>query len=61
MKTVGKIIIVTFSILDTTLTTWQLKIKEGKHIAWEEPNLKKQVNHVSCTLNVQPYDLFSFP
>ena len=41
-----------FSILDTAMTNFQLKVKEGMYIGWENPNLNKQVKYVQCTLTV---------
>jgi len=39
-----------FSILDTASSVYQLKIKEGLYIDWEQPELNKQVIHYSMTL-----------
>ena len=39
-----------FVILDHAPTSWQLKIKEGLHIKWENPPLNKQLKHVAVTL-----------
>ena len=39
-----------FSILDSALTNFQLKIKEALHIEWEQPALNKQLKHVNLTL-----------
>ena len=41
-----------FSILDTASTKFQLKLKEGMYIGWENPELNKQVKYVSSTLSV---------
>ena len=41
-----------FSILDTASTKFQLKLKEGMYIGWENPELNKQVKYVSSTLCV---------
>ena len=41
-----------FSILDYASTEWQLKLKEGLHISWENPDLNKQVKHVGKTLTL---------
>ena len=38
-----------FSILDTASTTYQLRIKDGMYIGWEEPSLNKRVKHLSST------------
>ena len=32
-----------FSVLDSTETEYQLKLKEGLYIAWENPSLNVQV------------------
>ena len=40
-----------FSILDTASTKFQLRLKEGMYIGWENPDLNKQVTHVSTTLS----------
>ena len=40
-----------FSILDSATSTYQLKIKEGLHIQWDDPILNKQVNHYKITIN----------
>ena len=39
-----------FSILDSAPTKWQLKLKEGLHISWENPNLNRQVKYVGQSL-----------
>lgn len=39
-----------FVILDNAPTQWQLKIKEGLHIKWENPPLNKQLKHVAVSL-----------
>ena len=41
-----------FSILDTASTKFQLRLKEGMYIGWENPDLNKQVTHVSTTLSI---------
>ena len=41
---------VCFSILDSALTSFQLKIKEALLIEWERPSLNKQIKHVDLTL-----------
>ena len=41
-----------FSILDYAPTQFQVKIKEGMYIAWEKPNLNKQLNHLATTLSI---------
>ena len=47
-----------FSILDTAPTTWQLKLKEGLYIGWENPSLNKQVKYVACGLTLKKKILF---
>ena len=39
-----------FSIIDSSTSQYQLKIKEGLHIEWEKPILNKQVGHYNITL-----------
>ena len=41
-----------FTILDTASTKWQLKLKEGLYIGWENPTLNKQVKYVTSSLSV---------
>ena len=41
-----------FSILDSAPTKWQLKLKEGLHISWENPNLNRQVKYVGKSLSL---------
>ena len=41
-----------FSILDTASTKFQLRLKGGMYIGWENPDLNKQVAHVSTTLSI---------
>ena len=41
-----------FSILDTATTMYQLKIKEGMYIGWENPDLNRQVKYIRCSLTV---------
>ena len=41
-----------FVVLDQAPTQWQLKIKEGLHIEWENPCLNKQLKQVLITLVV---------
>ena len=41
-----------FSILDTASTHFQLKLKEGLYINWENPDLNRQVKSVSSTLTL---------
>ena len=39
-----------FSILDSAHTQWQLKLKDGLYIGWENPDLNKQVKYIGKTL-----------
>jgi len=39
-----------FSIIDSTPTVFQLKIKEALHIEWERPPLNKQLKHLNLSL-----------
>ena len=41
-----------FPILDYTPTQFQIKIKEGIDIDWQNPNLNKKLNHLATTLSV---------
>lgn len=41
-----------FTILDTASRKWQLKLKEGLYIGWDNPNLNKQVKYVNKTLTI---------
>ena len=41
-----------FSVLDTANTKFQLKVKEGMYIGWENPDVNKQVKYVKCSLIV---------
>ena len=41
-----------FSVLDTASTKFQLKLKEGMYIGWENPDLNNQVKYISSTLSV---------
>ena len=41
-----------FSILDTATTQFQLKVKEGMYIGWENPDLNKQVKYLKFSLTV---------
>ena len=38
--------------LDSAITKYQTKLKEGMYINWEKPNLNKQKNHLSTTLSI---------
>ena len=42
---------VCFRVLDSTSSHHNLRIKEALHIMWERPNLNKQLNHYSVSLN----------
>ena len=41
-----------FCILDTARTKYQRKLKEGLYIDWENPELNRQIKHISSTLAV---------
>jgi len=41
-----------FSILDTANTKFQLKLKEGMYIGWENPLLNKQVKYIASGLSI---------
>lgn len=41
-----------FSIIDYAPTKYQLNVKEGLYIGWQQPLLNKQVWHLSCTLSI---------
>ena len=41
---------VCFTIIDKANCKFNLKIKEGLHINWREPNLNAQQNHLALTL-----------
>ena len=41
-----------FSIIDMATSRYQLKIKEGMHITWENPSLNKQVKYESTHLTL---------
>ena len=41
-----------FKILDHASTNWQLKVKEGLHIEWENPEINKQVKYIGKTLTL---------
>ena len=41
-----------FTILDKADNKFDLKIKEGLYIDWENPNLNSQVFHLSCSLTL---------
>ena len=51
-----------FSILDIAISRYQLKIKEGMHIKWENPSLNKQVKYESThlTLWTPPFPLLHY-
>ena len=48
-----------FSILDSALTNFQLKIKEALHIEWIRPALNKQLKHVNLALLLELLFVFS--
>ena len=50
-----------FSIVDSALTNFQLKIKEALHIEWEQPALNKQLKHVNLTLLLLLLFVFNTP
>ena len=41
-----------FSILDSEKTKFQLSLKEGMYIGWENPELNSQIKHVLATLAI---------
>ena len=41
-----------FAIVDSTSSSFRLKLKEALHITWLKPNLNKQTEHVSITISV---------
>ena len=41
-------------------TKYQRKLKEGLYIDWEKPELNRQINHISSTLAVDPYNVVYF-
>ena len=41
-----------FTILDTAISSYQLKIKEALHISWLKPNLNSQLTHTTSTLSL---------
>ena len=41
-----------FEIIDSTSTTFKLKLKEAMHIIWKKPLLNKQQKHVSTSITV---------
>ena len=38
-----------FSIIDSTTNTFNLKVKEALHITWDKPDLNAQVNHLALS------------
>ena len=40
-----------FTILDSTATKFEIKIKEALHINWENPSLNQQIQHVNLSLS----------
>ena len=41
-----------FEIIDSTTSSYRLKLKEEMHITWEKPSLNKQVKHVSISITI---------
>ena len=41
-----------FEIIDSTSTTFKLKLKEAMHIIWKKPLLNKQQKYVSTSITV---------
>ena len=41
-----------FEIIDSTTSSYRLKLKEAMHITWEKPSLNKQVKHVSISITI---------
>ena len=41
-----------FEIIDSTTSSYRLKLKEEMHITWEKPSLNKQVKHVSISTTI---------
>ena len=41
-----------FSILDSAVTKYQVRLKEAMHIQWEKPILNRQVKHLNLTFSV---------
>ena len=41
-----------FAILDTAISSYQLKIMEALHISWLKPGLNSQLTHCTLTLSL---------
>ena len=41
-----------FEIIDSTTSSYRLKLKEVMYITWEKPSLNKQVKHVSISITI---------
>ena len=41
-----------FEIIDSTTSSYRLKLKEAMHITWEKASLNKQVMHVSISITI---------
>ena len=41
-----------FTVLDSTTTKFQVKLKESMYIKWEKPDLNQQVKHINLTLSL---------
>ena len=41
-----------FEIMDSTTSSYRLKLKEAMHMTWEKPSLNKQVKHVSISITI---------
>ena len=41
-----------FEIIDSTTSSYRLKLKEPMHVTWEKPSLNKQVKHVSISITI---------
>ena len=41
-----------FYFIDSTTTSFQIKLKEAMHIKWEKPTLNLQVKHVNLSISV---------
>ena len=41
-----------FEIIDSTTSSYRLKLREAMHITWEKPSLNKQVKHVSISITI---------
>ena len=41
-----------FEIIDSTTSSYRLKLKEAMHITWQKPSLNKQVKHVNISITI---------